>query len=177
MEPILTPLPDYPEPELRALVNYAVSSEGINSALRAGDSSDPSVPLLDAAIARRRFARPCILLVGASVAGVSSYVSQEVFEYPAYLSTTDSAGSERRYYSREDPARLTIRIEAGTATAYLDDVPGAVQAEREYVLPRGTQFRVVTTRTVTEDADVRRITGDPFHPKGTTLLDVELALV
>jgi hypothetical protein len=149
----------------------------INSALRAGDYSHPNLPLLDAAIGRRRFTRHCTLFVGGSAAGLGDYLSQEVFEYPAYLSTTDSAGSERRYYSLEDPARLTIRIQAGTPTAYLDDIARAAQAEREYVLGRGARFQVLARREVTQATEVRAITGFPLHPPGTTLLDVELALL
>lgn len=177
MEPLLTQTPEYLPEELKALEEYAISSEAINSALRLGDSSHPDVPRLDVAIARRHFTRPCTLLVGGAAAGFWRYVSQDTFDYPAYLSTTDTAWAERRYYSLNDPIRLTIHVPEGTPVAYLDDIPRAGQAEREYVLGRGSRLQVIERRKVTHAAEVQAITGFPRHPRDTVLLDVELVLL
>ena len=173
----LTPVDAYSVAEQEALERYAVSSEDLNSALRAGVVSHPDLPLLDAAIARRRFTREHTLLVGGSRAGLREYVRRDEFVYSAFLSTTDTAGMERRYYSRGDPARLRIEVPAGTSAACLDDVPRAGQAEREYVLARNTRFHVLAKREVTNTVEVASITGDPLHPAGTTLLDVRLLVV
>jgi hypothetical protein len=176
MDSNLTPIDRYDERQEDALVRYAVWSRETNSALRSANVSDEDVWLLDAAIARRRFTRDCTLFVGTSRAAFESYVSHERFEYPAFLSTTDSLGSERRYYSREDPAQLIIQVRAGTPAAFLDDVSRASQSEREYVLGRGAHFQVLDVGEVS-GPEVRKITGDPFHPRDTTLLRVELVLV
>lgn len=131
----------------------AFTAARINSALRNGDDSDPDIAKLDSALARGRFQTLGGLPEGMVYRTVPSsalegLVKGSVYVDPAYVSTaTDPLEMESIKSIVDNPVRLTIIVPKGypgapTGVGY--DLPGSEFRQSEWVLPRGTRFRVLS---------------------------------
>ena len=122
----------------------------INSALRNGEEYDSEIiNPIDSAIANSETTRDLVLYRGASPDLIDQMSEGEVFNDLGYTSTTRNINTAEDFgieFGRNTV--MEIHVPKGSNALHLDRAIEAARDEKEYLLPRNSNFRIRSIETI-----------------------------
>lgn len=151
----------------------------VNQSLRDGHSLSDDVAqhaaMLDTVIEQATLDEPLVLYRATVDLFVTPYISDNVLEYPAYMSTaSDCCGIERHFsghWRGISAALLQIECPNGAVALDLETNQAFGGHEREYLLPRGTRMLVKGVQEIT-DRQVMNEHMSSFYAEGYSALKI-----
>lgn len=106
---------------------------------------------------------------------VARYVSNKELVYPAFMSTTNDETSIQRHFSSPfrgiSAAFLRIECPAGTPALNMESDPSFGGHEREFLLPRNSQFEIADVTETSDQTFMARVMS-PFYASGFSSLKI-----
>lgn len=132
---------------------YQYESHILNDYLRKGRSGDVELDRitrqLDEGLSKAVLTEETILYRGADKEFYKQFKAGDTFEDRGFISTTpDRTVAQDFMGSNEVGVIIRIKAPAGTQGSYPADITGDFPSETEWLLPRGTQFRVDRRYTI-----------------------------
>lgn len=131
--------------ELQAVKYYTGNGYStLNSQLRFGSSPSQTALRLDAALAKGQAPVDMVVHRGTTHYSLTTLKPGDVFQDKGYVSTSTGSGFG-------GDVRMQIHVPKGSTGAFVDPI-STHQGEKEFLLPRGSRFRVVSSEKIQDGA-------------------------